>query len=209
MDVMILVLYVVLGAIIVLLGFLFFLWLYILRDPAREVPQEECVVSTADGHVADVMTIDENSPGNGEDKERIKEFLRISKEVGKKVHVITIRQEVLDVHVQRTPIDGKVISVKHLDAKTENAAKRGALKNERIEVMIKDANMRVKVLIISGGWLAKTESFVKEEDVLFKGQRVGKALTKSESVLIIPQFFKLNVKKGDEVIAGQSIIAAY
>ena len=67
---------------------------------------------------------------------------------------------------------------------------------------------KIKVIQVAGFLARRVESFVKKNEELLKGQKIGKILLGSHVVLIMPDLHLL-VKKGDKVVAGETIIAKY
>src|SRR5580704_12983234 len=86
-----------------------FIWLIaFFRDPERTVPMEQhAMVSPADGTVSDITQI-ENDPLLGGPAVRVGIFL-----------------SVFNVHINRSPCDGKVVSVTYKKGKFVNAMKHG------------------------------------------------------------------------------------
>ncbi|MBK9922657.1 MAG: phosphatidylserine decarboxylase [Elusimicrobia bacterium] len=71
--------------------------LYFFRDPDRDVPRTEDVLSPADGRVMEVAAIDGEGYGAG--------------------RVIRIFLSVMDVHIQRSPVGGRVIKARYRPGK--------------------------------------------------------------------------------------------
>ncbi len=169
----------------ILLG-LFFLWFF--RDPERRVPDTPgSVVSPADGKVTDVSSLEVDG--------RI--YTRIS-----------IFLNVFDVHVNRSPIAGVISNAhyhkgKFLNAMDENSAEL----NEQNIVSVEGSGERVIFKQIAG-LLARRIVFTKKVgDRVARGERIGLIKFGSRTDVLFRSSAVLNVKVGDKVKGGSSILA--
>lgn len=173
-------------AVIPLLLAAFFLWFF--RDPERTVPSEPgLIVSAADGKVTDVSPTQLN---------------------GKPCTRISIFLNVFDVHVNRTPIAGVVREVVYQKGRFGNAMDAvSAEANEQTIVTVEGEGM-VLVFKQIAGLLARRIVFNhKPGDNLVRGQRVGLIKFASRTDVIFPSPNQLNVKVGDRVKGGSTILA--
>jgi len=173
-------------AIIPLLLAAFFLWFF--RDPERAIPQDPgAVVSPADGKVTEVSTI----MVGDQPCQRISIFL-----------------SVFDVHVNRSPIAGIIHDIRYQRGKFLDARSRDcADQNEQNIVTVED-NHRTIVFKQIAGLLARRIVFTpKIGDRLERGQRVGLIKFGSRTDLILDSSARMNVKIGDRVKGGASIVA--
>jgi len=194
--------------VVFLIIYVIFWQFYFLRDPARKIPPGKVIVSPADGKVINIMECDFSS------SLRIRKgFLgsieTLSGDVGQKVTVISIFMSPLDVHVNRAPYEGEVLSVKPVCGKFFNAGDiEKSLMNEKNEILIKAPFGRMKVIQIAGFLARRIESFVSKGQKLVKGQRVGLINLGSQVTLILPtEKIRLKVRLGSRVKAGSSILA--
>jgi len=218
----IIILVVVIAALIILFS------LYFNRDPVRTIPPGKSIVSPADGVIIDIIDmLDlnrkklESKIPNSRNKVSRKPKIRIAKGIAGKIrttasevsdhcYIIVIFMNLHNVHVQRAPLGGKVTSIRHTNGKflAANSLKATA-ENEKIEMLIKNRGIgTIKVIQIAGFLTRRIESFVKKGENLLKGQRIGRIKLGSQVVLIMPDL-PLNVKKGDKVTAGETVIAKY
>jgi len=117
---------------------------------------------------------------------------------------------VFNVHVNRSPINGKIISLKHTKGKFYNAADiEKSLLNEKNELIIENKELKIKVIQIAGLVARRIICFKKENEKINKGERIGIVKLGSQVTLILPKQINLKIKKGDNVKAGSSIIATY
>jgi phosphatidylserine decarboxylase len=156
------------------------------RDPERVIPDEPgAVVSPGDGKVTDVVV--------GNDKR-----LRIS-----------IFLNVFNVHVNRSPISGVLREVKYVRGKFVNAmSDLSADQNEQnIATVEGDDGQRVMFKQIAGLLARRIVFYPKTGDRLERGQRVGLIKFGSRVDVVLDASARANVKPGDHVKGGSSILA--
>jgi phosphatidylserine decarboxylase len=158
--------------------------LYFFRDPERVIPTGPVAVSPADGKVAAVKT---ESPT---------------------VTRVSIFLSVFDVHVNRTPISGKITGIDYHKGKFLLASKEEAsLKNEQNAVTIEGEGTRVRFKQIAG-LIARRIVFNKKlGDIVTAGERVGMIKFGSRVDVEFGPEWEIVVKPGMHVAAGSSIIA--
>ncbi|MFC1693653.1 phosphatidylserine decarboxylase [Candidatus Latescibacterota bacterium] len=161
------------------------------RDPERTGPDErDAAVSAADGVVVDISTVRTDDLGD-------REILRIA-----------IFMNIFNVHVNRSPLDGRVVRIKHRNGKKLSAFnKRAEYENEHGDTDIETAWGLVRIRQIAGLLARRVVTRVKEGDMLNRGDRLGIIRFGSRVDVFFPKAFKPAVTKGDHVIAGETIIA--
>ncbi len=161
------------------------------RDPERVVPQEDDVaVSPADGKV---IRIDRRQdPITGED-----------------VQCICIFMNVFSVHVNRSPVRGQVTAIQYHAGKFFNAAwDKAATDNERCAYALRDADGQPWTMVQIAGLIARRIVCRAEiGDDLSRGERFGMIRFGSRVDLYIPEGYVPAVTVGEQVFAGQSIVA--
>ncbi len=165
---------------------IFFLWFF--RDPERRVPEQAgAIVSPADGKVTDVGTVEVG----GAARTRISIFL-----------------SVFDVHVNRSPIAGVVRTVEYRRGQFRNAmGAASAAANEQNIVTVEGESQRVVFKQIAG-LLARRIVFDKRVgDRVARGERVGLIKFGSRVDLLLDPAAQVQVKVGDRVAGGSSIVA--
>ena len=179
-------------------GFLitfFILWFF--RDPDRNTPNEEGkIISPADGKVC---LIDSSTPP----KE-----LNYGNE---KMLRVCIFMNVFNVHVNRSPVRGKIKKIEYKEGSFFNASlDKASEKNERNSVIITTENgIEIIVVQIAGLIARRILSFVNDGDWLNLGERFGLIRFGSRVDVYLPKTFKSEVKVGDKTIAGETIIGSY
>ena len=123
--------------------------------------------------------------------------------------VISIFMEVNNVHVNRMPLDGRILNMTHFPGYHLRAWKKESEYNERVVVTIETAIGQVTVLQIAGLIARRVYPYIKEGDVLKKGDRIGIIRLGSRVDVILPAAAvqSISVKIGDPVKAGQDTIA--
>lgn len=164
------------------------------RNPERALPSEseapDAVVAPADGRVLSVEEIEEEG---GEKRLRIAIFL-----------------SVFDVHVNRAPVAGRVVSRERRGTRYFAAFKPEALHHNvshRLELEMADGR-RVGVVQITG-WVARR--IVCHPEVgewLTRGARFGFIRFGSRTDVLLPRGSEARVKAGDRVRGGASVVAA-
>jgi phosphatidylserine decarboxylase len=173
-------------AIIPFLLAFFFLWFF--RDPERAIPQEAgAVVSPGDGTVTDLSTV-----GAGNEKQtRISIFL-----------------SVFDVHVNRSPVAGVIRDVRYQRGQFLNAMNKvSAEQNEQNIVTMEADGQKIVFKQIAGLLARRIVFYPKIGDRLDRGQRVGLIKFGSRVDLLIDVSARINVKVGDRVKGGASVLA--
>jgi phosphatidylserine decarboxylase len=164
----------------------FFLWFF--RDPGRVIPTEPgAVVSPGDGKVTDVSTITVGA----------NEQLRLS-----------IFLNVFNVHVNRSPITGVVTDLRYQRGKYLNAMNVvSAEQNEQNIVTVDGDGQRVVFKQIAGLLARRIVFYPKVGDRLERGQRVGLIKFGSRVDVLLDASARPNVKVGDHVKGGSTILA--
>lgn len=160
------------------------------RDPDRTPPnRDDVVVSPADGKIVVIKEIEDDRFLNG------------------KARQVSIFMSPLNVHVNRIPISGKVDYFKYvkgdyLVAFHEKADKR----NERTEIGITSKFGKMLFTQIAGFIARRIVCNLKVGDEVKMGDRFGMIKFGSRSDVVVPLDWKLKIKMGDNVTAGETIL---
>ena len=173
-------------AIIPFLLAFFFLWFF--RDPERTIPHDVgAVVSPGDGKVTDVSAV---TTGN-ETQTRISIFL-----------------SVFNVHVNRSPVTGVIRDVRYQRGQFLNAMNKvSAEQNEQNVVTLEADGQKIIFKQIAGLLARRIVFYPKIGDRLERGQRVGLIKFGSRVDLLVDASARVNVKVGDRVKGGASVLA--
>ena len=205
---MVLIIFLMILAALILLFFLFLIAFY--RDPTRKIPEGRNIVSPADGKIMNISATESNK--NSIKKGLFGKIESLTNGIAYKCHIISIFMSPLDVHVNRSPVPGTVVSVKHTPGKYYAAFNiKKSILNEKNEILIKSESIgKIKVIQIAGFLARRILCKVKKGDKVLKGQKIGKIVLGSQVTLILPfKGIKLKIKKGQKVIAGETILAEY
>ena len=194
--------------------------IFFMRDPIRIPPEENnIIVAPADGTIAYIRKINDGevpvSIKSGK-KVLLKEITKSSLDELRNGYIVGIMMSFFNVHVQRAPISGQVIDQIHVPGKFFDLKVNGwrmLREAERNILTLKDSDKNITVVAIqmASNSVRRVISFVKKGDALKKGQRYGFVKFGSQVDIIIPDLndLKFNIKKGDNVYAGESVIATF
>lgn len=156
---------------------LFFIFFF--RDPERSGQlSENHMLSPADGRVIDTR--------------------------GRK---ICIFMNLTDIHVNRIPLDGHVVSVTHLAGNYKPAYTKESSGNERCIVRVETAHGAIEIIQIAGAFIRRIRSYIVAGDKVTQNQRFGVILFGSRVDVTVPENFNICVEKNQKVKAGKTIIA--
>jgi phosphatidylserine decarboxylase len=161
--------------------------LYFFRDPERAIPDGPVAVSPADGKVVGIA--DESGAA------RISIFLNV-----------------FDVHVNRSPIAGRITNVEYTKGQFMVASRPDASsENERNTFTIAGAmggeSTCVRFSQIAGLIARRIVSYKKTGDMVAKGERVGLIKFGSRVDIFLGPEWEIQVRPGERVSGGSSILA--
>lgn len=187
-----------------ILLFLVYYRFWFLRNPKRTPPLGNYIISPADGKVNQIIR---SSSEDAKISKGIGKIHTLASDVDKEYLIVNIVMTPFDVHYQRSPIEGKVLYTKYNKGKFRNAVTdKIAIENENNEILISGKH-RVKVIQIAGILARRIKCFVKKKKNLKAGDIIGLITLGSQVTLIMPAGIKLNVREGERVKAGETIIA--
>jgi len=163
---------------------------FFFRDPDRRAPDDpRLVLSPADGKVIVAGPAPAGNP-LGEGATQVSVFLSI-----------------FDVHVNRSPVGGRISRVEYHEGEFLPAFQdKASLANEQNSVTIEDGTRRVNFKQIAG-LIARRIVFKKKVgDTVAAGERVGMIKFGSRVDVFLPRGATLRVKVGDRVVAGVSAL---
>ena len=163
---------------LILIG-LSILLLFFYRDPHREI--HEGIISPADGLVQ-----------------------KVEKRSG--MIYISIFMGPQNVHVNRSPVDGVVLSQKHRDGGNLPAFSKDSNQNERLVTKLETDIGVFKVTQIAGFLVRRIVSYVEPKSRVSKGERIGLIHFGSRVDLRFEAAgIDIKVSEGDRVLAGQTL----
>lgn len=181
------------GLLVVLAAALWLLILYFFRDPNRRpLVEEGVVVSPGDGEVVAVV------------EEREERYLKETR------RRISIFLSVMDVHVQRVPIAGRVALVEHRPGQFLQAFRPEASEvNESIAMVLETSYGRLLVKQIAGILARRCVNYCQVGDQLQTGRRFGLIRFGSRVDLFLPLEAEIVVAVGDKVAGGLTPVARF
>jgi phosphatidylserine decarboxylase len=174
----------------------FWVWaLFVLqffRDPMRVPPGDaDAVICPADGRVVAVEQV--------RDPYLEREALKIS-----------VFMNVFNVHSNRSPVDGQIMGRWYNKGSFVNAdLDKASTENERNALWITTQRGDVTCVQIAGLIARRILCYVKEGDVLTRGQRYGFIRFGSRVDVYLPPNARPEVALGDKVKAAQTILARF
>ena len=163
---------------------------YFFRDPDRTIPQEEgLVVSPADGRIVIAGPTDGrwSPPGDWQQ--------------------ITIFLSPMDVHMNRTPVAGRITRVEYRPGTFLPAYREDAGQNELNEIWIDHNGEDIVVRQVVGILARRIVCRVDEGQTLERGERIGLMKFGSRMDVFLPTRARLLVQVGQHVVAGETVLA--
>ena len=181
------------------LSFLFFIFsIYFFRDPERkpdDILSTGEIISPADGRVILVQKV-------FDDRFLKSEAIKVS-----------IFMSLFNVHINRVPIDGKVEKIIYNKGKFFSAnLDKASIENEFNGIILKlentggGGNERIAFVQIAGLIARRIVCKIKEGDKVLSGSRFGLIKFGSRLDIYLPLSFKQNIKIGDRVFSGKTVI---
>ena len=186
---------------VLLIGRFFFLSLFVLcfasfclyffRNPRRRTDEgADALISPADGTVIDIGEVTQE------------EFL------GGSVTRIAIFMSPTDVHVNRAPCSGRVISMKHVAGKFAMAfGKDIEVQNERNYILFENEGERILIVQIAGFLARRIIPYVKVDEQVTQGQAVGIIAFGSRVDIYFHKGYEPVVNLHAKVQAGKTTLA--
>jgi len=200
-----------------LLGLLFsgigvVMWRFF-RDPERIPPDApNAIIAPADGKIIYVREVAAGTVPcaiKGKKNIEISEIAKIGALDTTDGYIIGICMSVLDVHITRAPIGGKITSIESFPGRTLSPKDwRSEVENPRTTLIFEGDAQRIIVTEMGTPYVSRILSFVRVGVPVVRGQRIGKITWGSQVDVIIPSTeVEILAKEGDAVMAGKTIIA--
>lgn len=168
---------------------------YFFRDPERTTPlREGLIISPADGRISAVEAVvppPELDLGSAA-RQRISIFMNV-----------------FDVHVNRSPVDGRITRIAYVPGKFINAElDKSSADNERQAFTIElEGGSRIGLVQIAGLLARRIVKFVREGEEVQAGQRIGLIRFGSRVDIYLPDGQMPFVAVGQRSIAGETVLA--
>ena len=160
---------------------------YFFRNPKREIPAgNNLVVSPADGKVVKILQLPDGT------------------------RTISIFLNIFNVHVNRSPISGRLEQLEYKRGKFKVAFDEEASKvNEQNILTISGENATVVVRQIAGLIARRVICWKKPGDSLDRGELIGLIRFGSRVDVTVPERVRIRVEIGDRVRGGSSILGEF
>jgi phosphatidylserine decarboxylase len=170
--------------------------LFFFRDPDPAMPtMPNAIVSPAHGTIDVIDETDEPTV------------------MGGRCQRISIFLSVLDVHVQKAPVSGRVTYLKHNLGKFLSAAKsESSQHNENVLVGVECAEypgQKMGVRMIAGMLTRRIVPWIELGEHVPRSGRIGMIQYGSRCDLYMPLIVKIHSKLGDKVKGGETIVASF
>ena len=180
------------AAILFVLAFFF---AFFFRDPDRQIPSDpkygNLVVSPADGRITYAGVAEENTGLEGQWKQ------------------ISVFLSPLNVHVNRTPIGGRILDVRYRAGRFLPAYRReAATENERSEIRIDHDGQIVVCRQVVGLLARRVVCRLSKGMQVTTGERLGVMKFGSRMDVFVPINAHVGVSIGESVRGGESVIAS-
>ncbi len=181
--------------VLIMLWILFSIFtLYFFRDPSPRVPMAAKVVLSPGHGTIDLIDTTVEPLFVGGECRRVSMFLSI-----------------FNVHIQNAPISGKIAVLKYTMGQFLNALKtESCVHNENVLIGFEPAEPgvpRLSIRLIAGVIARRIVPFVKEGDDVKRGDRISLIQFGSRVDVYLPLTATVNVKLGDHVVGGETILA--
>lgn len=164
------------------------------RDPERRTPQGAAlIIAPADGTVSHIVPVFEEH------------YLKCD------TTKVSIFMSVLNVHVNRVPVHGRVEFIKHTKGKFLDARDDECFSSNENNVMglsLIGSQVKIAVKQIAGKIAKRIVCACKVGDVFEQGQRFGMIKFGSRVEVFVPNSvrFEVMVKVGEKVTAGKTVL---
>ena len=167
----------------ILLLFLAAFVAFFFRNPAREIPTDpRVIVSPADGRIVKIERV-----GN--------------------VTKLSIFLSIFDVHVNRSPIGGRIDAIDYKRGKFKPAFNHAAsIENERNTIMVSAGDVKLVFTQIAGILARRVVCWKKVGDTVAKGELIGLIRFGSRVDVLFPAGTDVTVRAGARVLGGSTPI---
>ena len=164
---------------------IFILLIIFFRDPERSI--SDGITAVADGRI---QTISDTTI------------------YGKKWVRISTFMNIHNVHVNRMPLDGRILKITHIAGGYVPAYRKDSDRNERIEIKAETSIGEIIIVLIAGTVARRIVPYIKKGDEIKKGNRIGLIRLGSRVDIYLPiEKVQLSVSVNDRILAGVDTIA--
>jgi len=156
---------------------------FFFRNPNRVIPPDpKAIVSPADGRVVKIEHV-----GN--------------------VTKMSIFLSIFNVHVNRSPIGGRIDAIEYKPGKFRAAFDHAAsVENERNVIMVSDGELKIVFTQIAGLVARRIVCWKRAGDIVKKGELIGLIRFGSRVDILFPSMAEVTITKGARVRGGSTVI---
>lgn len=168
------------------------LCLFFFRDPERQTPSgKDVIVSPADGRVIGIDEVDES------------QFMH------SRAQRVSIFMSVLNVHVNRVPVEG-VVHYRHYQRGRFHVASlpKASLENEQVIIGMASPWGKISFKQIAGILARRVVCYLREGQQVQRGERFGIIKFGSRLEVFLPLHAKIKVSLQKKGRAGETVIAS-
>ena len=168
---------------------------YFFRDPDRVTPlREGLIIAPADGRISSVETVSPPAELGLGPEERVR---------------VSIFLSILDVHICRAPVAGRIVRSVYVPGAFFNAAlDKASEENERRGLVVQRSDgSEVAAVMIAGLIARRIVAFVHEGDSVGAGERIGLIRFGSRVDVYLPPGKHALIAVGQRAIAGETVFA--
>jgi phosphatidylserine decarboxylase len=165
---------------------------YFFRNPERTPPEgDDAIVAPADGKIIFVGKVPEERYFGGQDVTKISIFMNV-----------------FNVHVNRVPINSKVINQFYNQGRFLNASlDKASLENEQSGLLLETGSgLKILCVQIAGLVARRIVSYPETGDVLVRGRRFGLIRFGSRVDLYVPEGVEVTACLGEKTVAGETVL---
>jgi phosphatidylserine decarboxylase len=197
------------------IGFCLFVLLFFyrfFRNPVRRITSDpDEFVSPADGRVIYIKELEKGQIPVSVKKYRLAQISEITKTSipEQPCYLIGIAMTLFDVHMNRAPIGGRVILVRHTPGDYLGLNKpESTVVNERNTIVIqREDGVMAAVVQIAARYVRRCIISAEEGETVEHGAIIGRIRWGSQADLIIPRNCEIMIREGEQVYAGKTVIA--
>lgn len=161
------------------------------RDPRRDVPSDpDLILSPADGRIVAITGGTEAGSGGG--------------------RCVSIFLSVFNVHVNRSPVSGRISSIQYTPGSFLPAFREKASElNEQNVIALETSRGVLVVKQIAGLIARRIRCWKRPGEPVAQGEKIGFITFGSRVDLLVPAGAQVRVRVGDRVRGGTSVVAVY
>ncbi|MGK2906024.1 MAG: phosphatidylserine decarboxylase family protein [Desulfuromonadales bacterium] len=166
--------------------------IYFFRNPDRFPPMDEkAIVAPADGKIIFIGKVPECRYFGGQEVTKVSIFMNV-----------------FNVHINRVPINGKVIDQFYNKGRFFNASlDKASFENEQSGMLIEtESGVKILCVQIAGLIARRIVSYPETGDLLVRGRRYGLIRFGSRVDLYFPEGIEVKAKLGNKTVAGETLL---